>query len=735
MLISPPFLPARGDLTEEQWLNVAMACGGPGAGAYPVSANFDWHGGVHLTAPLNGTTPEPVRAIADGTIVFVRERREPNDHNDPLYYGGGYTSDGAVVIRHDQEIGVNAQNQAIMVRYYSLYHHLQNIRPKVILGRKILRKDEIGQAGHIYGTPNLIHFEIRCDRENLRKIIGRSEGDLPMDRDGRKDVIYGEIYFLLPRNTPIYSQQPLPNNPEPRAATPTRPNTPASTTLLQPTNTIDEQIIVGLRYATGVGSTENLGDALIRSYNVDGSNIGQPIIQHQAEYNLYNMADMISKSYPPASRPASSTTLEMLRFGRTIGPDNLPNTNIPHWREIPYTNGRGWANLNASDIRKFSDADFPHWKGWKFIDDDTNLDARCDSSTLISWFGCNAGENIDPIESTFLLTRDNISTRMQKAICKIPSEWDESTLDNRWGWLKTKCSRNNHPMTETDYTAFTKHTKHLCIKLKELTDAQWAVHPSCFIKWMRAQIWVDENLFKRAYPSATNEKTALYRTDINKAIRKYGIQSVNRIAHFLGQAAVESGQLAWMNELYSGDPFEYFRRYEKAKNFNGWLGNIQWDDGGRFRGRGFKQLTGRSNYASYWVYRGWLSQGNFNENWWRTLGWWGLQGNTLQTNQINTLPTRNQAQVDTLIASTRPPEIRNPELISTDTYACIDTAGWFWAKNSLLRYADINNAAEMTRRIRGDSAAVGATLPWPAAAHYPERLANTNRLATLFGDT
>jgi hypothetical protein len=30
------------------------------------------------------------------------------------------------------------------------------------------------------------------------------------------------------------------------------------------------------------------------------------------------------------------------------------------------------------------------------------------------------------------------------------------------------------------------------------------------------------------------------------------------------------------------------------------LGNVLWDDGGNFKGRGMKQLTGRANYAEYW---------------------------------------------------------------------------------------------------------------------------------------
>ena len=78
MLISPPFLPARGATqTENDWLDACMTGGAPGEGAFPVSFNLGWHGGVHLTAPAAnpataGNLTEKVRAIADGTVVFVR---------------------------------------------------------------------------------------------------------------------------------------------------------------------------------------------------------------------------------------------------------------------------------------------------------------------------------------------------------------------------------------------------------------------------------------------------------------------------------------------------------------------------------------------------------------------------------------------------------------------------------------------------------------------------------------
>lgn len=59
----------------------------------------------------------------------------------------------------------------------------------------------------------------------------------------------------------------------------------------------------------------------------------------------------------------------MLRFGRVIGPDALNPANVLHWRRIHHPGGTGWVNLNAANVTKFSDADFPHWMGWSLVDD------------------------------------------------------------------------------------------------------------------------------------------------------------------------------------------------------------------------------------------------------------------------------------------------------------------------------------------------------------------------------
>ena len=119
MLLSPPFLPARADAqTEADWLNAAMSGGQVGDGAYPVSLNLGWHGGVHLHAPMTGNTSERVRAIADGTVAFTRAATPRiDDLTHAQNYRGGWTDNGCVVIRHETDIGVGAQATAVV--FYS----------------------------------------------------------------------------------------------------------------------------------------------------------------------------------------------------------------------------------------------------------------------------------------------------------------------------------------------------------------------------------------------------------------------------------------------------------------------------------------------------------------------------------------------------------------------------------------------------------------------------------------
>ena len=173
MIISPPYLLTRNaNETDEAWINRCMPGGEPGDGAYPLSNAMQWHGGLHLREP---EAHAPVRAIADGDVVFLRRPTQqpagplPVDHAQA--YRGGWTDNGVVVLRHQTEIGEGANAS---VTFFSIYMHLREIDAAIQPNRRVYRKSPLGRAGQIYGDPGRLHFEIVCDDANLQRLVGLS---------------------------------------------------------------------------------------------------------------------------------------------------------------------------------------------------------------------------------------------------------------------------------------------------------------------------------------------------------------------------------------------------------------------------------------------------------------------------------------------------------------------------------------------------------------------------------
>jgi predicted chitinase len=616
MLISPPFLPAREpNQSDDDWLTAAMRCGMPGDGAFPVSFQLGWHGGVHLTAPMNGAAAEHVRAIADGTVVYVRAPapRVDDPHHAQNYRG--WTDNGCVVLRHETAIGTGANAENVV--FLSLYMHLSHLSPSLVAGRRVYRKDDLGQAGQIYGaTQRKIHFEIVCDDANLRKLAGRSAAALDQSRDGRSDAWFGALYFALPEGTQVFDVQPMPqrvaaHRQPPRAGAHGPLPAPVA---LSPAHVTDRQLIVEMRYGEGEGQLDRRGDLTITTRETSGTPIAAPLREEDAEYRLFESASTIASAFAAAAAPAQTTVFELLRFGRRINETNeaaMPAT-LPHWRRISYPGGTGWVNLGAAAIRKFSDADLPDWCGWSLIDDAADGDSRCDSATVRGWLDTDGDGAVTLAEARAAMNDAVVAAKLAKSVCKFPSEWDAATIDARWSWLKSATPENPEPLTDDDFAELKAHITAFCIDDASLHAAQWHWHPREFMRHFRRCSWlsVDElaqMLPRRSGPAGAQaapipwatarSRMDTYAVELNLAMRKFGIVSRTRQVHFLAQTYIETALWRTMEEL---------GRAHQQRNRR--TGLMYWPAPAMqyyqaFFGRGAMQLTWAGNYDGYGIYR------------------------------------------------------------------------------------------------------------------------------------
>lgn len=160
---------------------------------------------------------------------------------------------------------------------------------------------------------------------------------------------------------------------------------------------------------------------------------------------------------------------------------------------------------------------------------------------------------------------------------------------------------------------------------------------------------------------------------INAATAAYEINTVQRLANFLGQTAHESGLFVYVKELWGPTPTQ--SRYEGRVD----LGNTEKGDGYKFRGRGLIQVTGRANYKT--------------------------AGDALGLDLIN-----------------------HPELLEHIDNAAM-SAAWFWKSHGLNDLADLGNVDHVSDRInRGRITAVVGD-----SNGYAERKRLTDRALAALG--
>jgi predicted chitinase len=669
------------------------------SGAYPMGKNRFWHGGVHIH-PSDRSTP--ILAIADGELVAYRydEADSTDAYFDKVPYSRSF-----VLLKHEAELGQTNLGNAKLT-FYSLYMHLRawgEVKGKTaaqavnFLRKTVAEHAQLGKDGQpvlnkykrpvvvkAHAEPVMPTADGACHGGNGYERVLRGDilgycGSIPDNlttpsRGIHFEIFFDDVGFLDNAKKTVWGRCILSNEIEvleelqPREAITVDPNKPLAVA--------KEDSGSGFKKVTIGKHSYWVSDDQITSADVDmpdPRNKKQTIKQTQHHANTAELRCYRKNPVKNQKTLAKGTSIipwvdpwmragefrEEIVDGKTWVQVYAPGTNDLYWTEkskLHYSSDADWPSFCKLEEHGLFSSD-------GFIDDDG-------IRKLFDAYEKNRAEkNLNALSGD--------QDKLRHLITRHPTEWNKQDITKRFGRV-TQEDFGTSKLTPEQFTKLTAHIERLSFweQVPGLPSATmlWHAHPIKFIEHLAKCMWLSKDELEQIYPEKVgsdeeishgtpSEVREKYRFDINKCCYRYGINSRLRQAHFFGQGAVESFSLNQMLENDTGT------KYENSKV----LGNCQPGDGPRFKGRGFKQLTGRFNYAGYWCFRGWLKKGKDFD-----VGW-----------------EHDSAK--------RYPPIENPERLIENSFNSIDAGCWYATvfRNGTVAAMDLDDVTKVTTAING----------------------------------